>query len=217
MGSAPPSLFTTPTRGTGSSGSNRLSVGSSFTLPHRRSGAVSSEVEAAAAASAATYVKYCDKAIRSLTDLLDRPRCTCKAELLHLRGLFRAWSGDVIKGLDDFAMIWKVDAGAFPTHVVRGIVEAQPREVQEEVIHKSARWRDILAALTPDDGAALSPTKMLASDLDSEAVRLPEIGGESEVRTQHSSPLFALASRCFLVQPSPHLNLLSRACTQKVM
>lgn len=161
----------------------RLSVGTAATLPHRRSGAASSEEEAAAAAVANAYAKYCDKAIRSLTDLLDRPRCTCKAELLHLRGLFRAWSGDVMKGLDDFAMIWKVDAGAFPTHLVRGIVEAQPREVQEEVMHKSARWRDLLASLASDDDALPSPTKMgRNSDPDSEAVRLPEIGGESEVR-----------------------------------
>lgn len=158
-------------------------MGTAATLPHRRSGAASSEEEAAAAAVANAYAKYCDKAIRSLTDLLDRPRCTCKAELLHLRGLFRAWSGDVMKGLDDFAMIWKVDAGAFPTHLVRGIVEAQPREVQEEVMHKSARWRDLLASLASDDDALPSPTKMgRNSDPDSEAVRLPEIGGESEVR-----------------------------------
>ena len=174
-----------------SSGSNRLSVGSAMTLPHRRSGAVSSEEEAAAAASAAAYAKYCDKAIRSLTDLLDRPRCACKAELLHLRGLFRAWSGDIMRGLDDFAMIWKVDAGAFPTHVVRGIVEAQPREIQEEVMHKSARWRDLLANLASDDGASLSPTKMMSSDLDGEAVRLPEIGGESEVRALPLNAVFA--------------------------
>lgn len=155
------------------------SAGATRTLP-RRSTLVAELSDDGLTTPQRSYARYCQQTIAKLTHLLDRPRCPCKGELLHLRGLFRVWAGDLMKGLDDFGAIWKVNAGSFPASLVLAIVEEHPREVQDEIAKKSPRWRDLIATLHT---AALGSDLLGVPEVEDDGVKLPEIGGEAELRS----------------------------------
>jgi hypothetical protein len=154
--------------------------GATFTLP-RRATLLMDPDEDYMATTRKSYMRYCVQAIAKLTDLLERPRCPCKGELLHLRGVFRVWAGDVTKGMDDFGSIWRVNAGSFPAQLVRAILREQPHRIQDEIAQKSPRWRDLIATLHPITGETVD--SLTVPDPESEDhVKLPEIAGEAELR-----------------------------------
>eukprot|EP00040_Diaphanoeca_grandis_P017546 m.91657 g.91657 ORF g.91657 m.91657 type:complete len:1346 (-) comp26490_c0_seq2:90-4127(-) len=128
------------------------------------------------------YSKFREQAIARLNELLDRPQCPCVAQLLHLRGLFRVWHGDIMQGLTDFNEVMKTDAASFPSELVLDILRYQTEDLKTLVARKGPAWYDLVQKLKVDDKGQRKSRSISFSVGDPTAgVRLPEIGAESEV------------------------------------